>query len=174
MQYDIDASEWLNTPEPLRLSALRGRVVVVSAFQMLCRGCAEHSLPQAAKLHQAFAREDLVVIGLHSVFEHHAVMTPDALRAFVHEYRLGFPIAIDRPQSHSALPATMQAWGLRGTPSLMLFGRDGVLAYEHFGHLDDLRLGMVLGELLSHSAPQATAVPAAEADSPDAPVCRIN
>lgn len=55
MQYDMDASEWLNTPEPLRLSALRGRVVVISAFQMLCRGCGEHSLPQAAKLHQAFA-----------------------------------------------------------------------------------------------------------------------
>jgi peroxiredoxin len=149
MLREIDASEWLNTPEPLTLSSLRGRVVVVTAFQMLCRGCATVSLPQASRLHQTFPRADLVVIGLHSVFEHHSAMTPEALRAFVHEYQLNFPIAIDRPEARSAVPATMQAWALKGTPSLMVLGRDGALAVRHFGHLDDLRLGCLLGELMA-------------------------
>ncbi|ANP91662.1 hypothetical protein BA011_36865 (plasmid) [Rhizobium leguminosarum] len=31
--------EWFNTSEPLTLAALRGRVVMVCAFQMLCRCC---------------------------------------------------------------------------------------------------------------------------------------
>ena len=103
-----------------------------------------------------FPRNDLVVIGMHSVFEHHHVMTPDALRVFASEYRLQFPIAIDRPQENSSVPATMQKWALRGTPTLLVFGRDGELALNHFGHLDDLRLGALLGGLIAHH-PGATA-----------------
>ena len=159
MPYEIEASEWLNTPKPLTLSALKGRVVVVTVFQMLCRGCATVSLPQASQLDVAFSRNDLMVLGLHSVFEHHHVMTSDALRAFAHEYRLGFPIAIDRPCEGSAIPSTMRAWSLDGTPTLMVFGRDGQLALKHFGHIEDLQLGALLGSLIAaRAAPSADAV----------------
>ena len=150
MAYEIEASDWLNTDKPLSLPSLRGRVVVVTVFQMLCPGCAQFSLPQARDLHLAFARDDLVVIGMHSVFEHHHVMTPEALRVFVREYRLQFPIAIDRPQEGSSVPATMRKWALNGTPTLMMFGRDGGVALQHFGHLDDLRVGALLGKLIAH------------------------
>ena len=149
MPYEIDASEWINTDAPTSLAALRGKVVAVAVFQMLCPGCAQLSLPQARNLHSAFAGDDVAVIGLHSVFEHHEVMTPAALRVFASEYRLPFPIAIDRPEEGSSVPATMRSWALRGTPTLMLFGRDGALALRHFGHLDDLRLGVVLGQLIA-------------------------
>ena len=174
MSFDIDASEWLNTAEPLSLPALRGRVVLVTAFQMLCRGCATLSLPQARNLHLSFSRDDLVVIGLHSVFEHHHVMTPDALRAFVHEYRLPFPIAIDRPREGALLPETMRAWALEGTPTLMVFDREGRLALQHFGHLDDLRLGALLGGLIERRPPgceQAEAAPNGRQGADAGPVC---
>jgi peroxiredoxin len=174
MLHEIEANEWLNTPESMRLSALRGRVVVVTAFQMLCRGCATVSLPQASNLHPAFSRKDLVVIGLHSVFEHHHVMTPDALRAFVHEYRLIFPIAIDRPSKHSSVPATMQAWALNGTPTLMLFDRRGELVLQHFGHLDDLRLGAMLGELISRKPGESTGTMRIDPVAGNAPVCNAD
>lgn len=149
MSHEIEASGWLNTDRPLSLASLRGRVVVVTVFQMLCPGCVQLSLPQARALHLAFEREDVAVIGLHSVFEHHHVMTPEALRVFASEYRLQFPIAIDRPQEGSTIPVTMRKWALGGTPSLMVFGRDGELALQHFGHLDDLHLGVLLGKLIS-------------------------
>ena len=174
MLHEIEASEWLNPPDPLSLSALRGRVVMVAAFQMLCRGCATVSLPQASKLQQAFPREDLVVIGLHSVFEHHHVMTPDALRAFVHEYRLTFPIAIDRPSEHSPVPTTMQAWELKGTPTLMLFDRCGELVLQHFGHLDDLRLGAILGELISRKPGESMSAIHIGSVAGNAPVCNAD
>ena len=64
MSFDIDASEWLNTAEPLSLPALRGRVVLVTAFQMLCRGCATLSLPQARNLDPAAKRLGRVRIGI--------------------------------------------------------------------------------------------------------------
>jgi len=145
----LRVARWFNTPQPLALDALRGRVVAVHAFQMLCPACVSHGLPQAARLHEMFGRNDLVVIGLHTVFEHHAVMGADALQAFIHEYRLRFPIGIDEPDPRGSLPKTMAAWDLQGTPSLLLFDRLGRLQLKHFGHLDDLALGVVLGQLMA-------------------------
>ncbi len=152
MFYEIYASQWLNTATPLSLASLRGRVVVVTAFQMLCPGCVINSLPQAKKLDTLFSRDDLRIIGLHSVFEHHEVMGPAALQAFAHEYRLNFPIAIDQACESGPLPRTMKEWGLGGTPSTIIFDRDGNLALKELGHLDDLRLGAFVGQLIAQQA----------------------
>jgi len=81
---ELMVASWLNTPEPLVLENLQGRVVVLHAFQMLCPGCVSHGLPQAAAIHELYRSDEVQVIGLHSVFEHHAVMTLDALKVFVH------------------------------------------------------------------------------------------
>ena len=62
---ELAVSEWLNTDTPLTLAGLRGQVVVIEAFQMLCPGCVAHGLPQAQRVQSAFGR-DLVVLGLHS------------------------------------------------------------------------------------------------------------
>lgn len=148
---ELQVEQWFNTPEPLTLASLRGRVVVVHVFQMLCPACVVHSLPQAQQIRAAFPEQDVVVMGLHSVFEHHHVMTPQALQAFIHEYRLTFPIGIDQPSTTSLLPLTLQAYGLRGTPSLLLIDREGRLHLNHFGHLDDLRVGVLLGQLLAQT-----------------------
>lgn len=43
-------STWLNTPEPIALESLRGRVVLLHAFQMLCPGCVAHGLPQTERV----------------------------------------------------------------------------------------------------------------------------
>ena len=144
----LQVSEWINTPQPLDLPSLRGRVVVVYAFQMLCPACVAHSLPQAAKLHEVFDPQQVVVLGLHTVFEHHDAMTPVALRAFAHEYRLAFPIGIDQASAKGdPIPRTMQAYGLRGTPSLLLIDRAGRLRLNHFGHVGDLQVGVLVARL---------------------------
>nr|HRO16492.1 TlpA disulfide reductase family protein [Paracoccus sp. (in: a-proteobacteria)] len=110
-----DIARWFNSP-PLTLAALRGRVVAIHCFQMLCPGCVGRSLPQMQQLH-AMRMADLAVIGLHTVFEHHEAMTPVALGAFLSEYRIAFPVGVDRPGEDGPLPATMRAWGLQGTPT---------------------------------------------------------
>ena len=146
-------SHWLNTPEPIDLGNLVGQVVAIFAFQMLCPACVAHSLPQASKLRQSFFPSELAIIGLHTVFEHHAVMRPEALEAFIHEYRLPFPVAVDAASANSPLPQTMAAWGLQGTPSLILLGRDGLLDSCHFGAISDLALGAHIGRLLAQPRP---------------------
>lgn len=150
---ELQVAHWLNTPTPITLDTLRGRVAVLHAFQMLCPGCVSHGLPQAQRLHQLFPAKQLAVVGLHTVFEHHAVMgSAAALRAFVHEYRLSFPIGIDQPDWQHGVPLTMQALQLRGTPSLVVLDQQGLVRLHHFGAVDDLQLGALLGRLIG--APQ--------------------
>lgn len=146
---DLQISQWLNTPEPISLALLRGRVVVLHAFQMLCPGCVSTGLPQASRVHTIFSKQEVVVIGLHTVFEHHAVMGADALEVFVHEYDLTFPIGIDQASAIGHVPMTMSAYGLKGTPSLVVLDREGRKRLNHFGHMDDMRLGALLGHLIA-------------------------
>ena len=140
-------TEWLNAPAPLSLAALRGRIVMLTAFQMLCPGCVAEGLPQAQRVAATFKSSDVVVIGLHSVFEHHDAMGPNALRAFLHEYKIRFPVGIDKPDG-VGLPHTMQTYGFQGTPTTLLFDREGQLRRHVFGHVSDLQLGAELMALI--------------------------
>ncbi len=146
---EIEASEWLNSTKPLSLGALKGKVIAIHAFQMLCPGCVSHGIPQAKAMHELFDKDKVQVIGLHSVFEHHDVMTANALRAFVHEYRLTFPIAIDQPGEGTPLPKTMEKYELRGTPSLIVIDRQGRIRAHQFGQIHDMAIGNLVGQLLA-------------------------
>src|SRR3546814_7079352 len=116
----------------------------------LCPGCVSHGIPQAKAIHAAFPSDKFKVIGLHSVFEHHDAMTPVSLKAFAHEYRLGFPIGIDRAgPDGEAIPQTMRAYGLQGTPTLILIDKAGHVRMQHFGQIEDLRVGAMIGQLLT-------------------------
>jgi len=147
-----EIAHWLNTP-PLSLAGLRGRPVLAVAFQMLCPGCVSQGLPQAQRARTVFAETDLVVLGLHTVFEHHEAQgTREALAAFLHEYRINFPVGIDAQDANTRLPRTMSAYGMRGTPTTLLFDRAGQLRLHQFGHLDDMRLGAVIASVLEGAA----------------------
>ena len=136
---ELVVSRWLNAGESLSLGRLKGRVVVLLAFQMLCPGCVEHAIPQAKRLRARFNPEQVAIIGLHSVFEHHAAMTPAALEVFVSEFKLPFPVAIDEPDG-VGLPRSMAAYQMQGTPTLLLFDRAGRLRRHYFGRPDDIML----------------------------------
>nr|WP_210334679.1 redoxin domain-containing protein [Ensifer sp. ENS10] len=154
---ELAVSTWFNTPAPFSLERLRGRVVFLHAFQMLCPACVSHGLPQTQRVKTVFRETDLQVIGLHSVFEHHAVMTPDALKAFIHEYRLTFPIAVDQPSDEGPIPKTMERYGMRGTPTAIIIGRDGHVEHHRFGIEDDMVIGARLATLLAAPIPNFAA-----------------
>jgi len=148
---ELSVSEWLNTDTPLTLAGLRGRPVLLHAFQMLCPGCVSHGTPQTQRAHDMFRNSDLQVIGLHTVFEHHAAMTPVSLKAFVHENRLTFPIGVDTPGQDTPIPATMAAYGMQGTPTLILIRRNGTVYHHGFGQQDDMAIGAMIAALLSET-----------------------
>ncbi|MBX3645375.1 MAG: redoxin domain-containing protein [Rubrivivax sp.] len=141
---------WLNS-EPLDLEQLRGHVVLLHAFQMLCPACVSHGLPQMQRVAALFSGRPLTIVGLHTVFEHHAAMGLQSLRAFVHEYRIGFPVGVDAPSDDGPIPRTMRAYAMQGTPTLVLIDAQGRLRRQVFGIHDDLLLGADLALLLAEA-----------------------
>jgi peroxiredoxin len=150
-------AQWFNASPPLTLESLRGKVVVLEAFQMLCPGCVSHGLPQAKRVRETFPQDRVAVIGLHTVFEHHDAMQPESLRAFVHEYGIRFPVAVDQPGESGPIPQTMQAYAMQGTPTLVLIDAAGLLRARHFGQVADLQLGAEIATLLGEAASGASA-----------------
>lgn len=139
----------------MSLADLRGSVVVIEAFQMLCPGCVSHGLPQAQRVAATFG-SDVTVIGLHTVFEHHDAMGPVSLEAFLHEYRITFPVGVDELSPDRGAPVTMRRLGLRGTPSLVLVDRRGHVRLNAFGQIDDLALGAQIARLIDEPASDQT------------------
>lgn len=150
---DLEVSSWFNTDSAISLNGLRGRVIAIEAFQMLCPGCVSHGLPQAQRIERVFAGE-VTVLGLHTVFEHHDAMGPVSLQAFLHEYRIRFPVGIDVHDRPGGMPITMTRYQLQGTPSLILIDRLGRLRLSAFGQIDDLAVGAALARLIDEQPGQ--------------------
>ena len=133
---------WFNTERPLLLAGLRGRVVVLVAFQVFCPNSIGIAIPQAKRIHETFEPKDV-----HATFEHHDAFSVPVLKACIQEYRLKFPIALDQPNHAGPIPHTMDLYKMRGTPSLVLIDRQGLVRKHAFGAVDDLRIGAEIGAL---------------------------
>jgi peroxiredoxin len=155
---ELTVQTWFNTDRPINLSTLRGRVVVLIAFQVLCPNSLAFAIPQARRIHETFEPSDVAVVGLHATFEHHEAYNLAVLRAFIHEYRLKFPVALDSPNAAGPIPHTMDRYNMRGTPSLVLIDRQGLVRKHAFGASDDLRIGAEIGALTQEA--RAAAKPA--------------
>jgi len=131
--------------------------VVLVAFQALCPNSIAYAIPQARRIHETFEPNDVAVIGLHTTFEHHEAHGAAVLKAFIHENRLKFPIALDSPNPAGPIPHTMDRYKMRGTPSLVLIDRDGLIRKHAFGAADDLRIGAEIGALVQESRAAASA-----------------
>lgn len=136
---ELAVAKWLNTDAPPTLAALKGKVVVLAAFQMLCPGSAKHLVPQAQRLAENFSGDEVAVVGLHMVFERHNEMTPDRLKDFLAENEITFPVGIDQPNGKH-MPKTMESYEIQGTPTILVFDRQGRLRRHYLGGVDDVRI----------------------------------
>ncbi|MDP3222649.1 MAG: TlpA family protein disulfide reductase, partial [Rubrivivax sp.] len=62
-----------------------------------------------------------------------------------------FPVGVDAPSGdgRQPIPVTMQAYGMQGTPSLVLIDRNGHLRQHAFGAVEDLVLGAAIATLIA-------------------------
>jgi peroxiredoxin len=145
-------SHWFNSDHAITLDELRGRVVLIHTFQMLCPACVMHATPQAVRLWQHYRQRginNVVVFGLHTVFEHHDVMTPAALAVYLHEFRVPFPVGVDMPGINGPIPQTMEAYNTQGTPTTLLIDGAGRLRKHHFGIESDQSLMAEIDHLIA-------------------------
>lgn len=116
---------WFNTPEPLSLAGLRGKVVLVDFWTYGCINCIR-TLPHIQRLHEQHARAGLVVIGMHTpefAFER----SPENLKAAIKRHGLTYPIAQDNQYK------TWENFRNRYWPAQYLIDREGKIVFFHFG-----------------------------------------
>ncbi len=140
-QLNID--QWVNG-DPNYLNELQGQPVLLHFFQMLCPACVVQSLPLMQALWDRRSQHGIKILVIHSVFEHHEHMNALALKAFLSEFRYTFPVAIDAAGA-GRLPQTMAKLGIQGTPSSLVINRDGHESWRHFGRLEGLDYGLLVG-----------------------------
>lgn len=119
---------WLGSP-PLRITELRGKVVLVDFWTFDCANCVR-TLPSLKRWHTRYAAEGLVVIGIHTpefAFERER----ENVEAAIRRYEIEYPVALDNRY------ATWTAWKNRYWPSVYLVGRNGRLVFRHEGEGDD-------------------------------------
>jgi hypothetical protein len=99
-------------------------------------------------------------------------MGRDALEVFVHEYRLNFPIGIDKYEGPpQGVPLTMHAYQMQGTPTLILIDKTGHIRLHRFGHVSDLTVGFSIGALLAEEIDESAQVPAATRENDGSAAC---
>lgn len=137
--------------EPVTLSALRGKVVIVTFWASWCAPC-RAELPVLDRLQEVAGREQLAVIAVN--FKEDRRLYRRMLRRDLGE--LGLTLVHDRRGKVS------DAYGVRAIPHMFLIDHHGTIAYEHVGYTPDMLDGFleeVSGLLQQQVQDGATAAP---------------
>lgn len=122
---ELENTVWLNVEQPLRLSALHGKVVLLDMWTLGCINC-QHVIPSLRDLHEKYAAQGLVIIGNHYP-EFSYEQDLKKLKAAIEEYRIPYAVAQDNDGQ------TWQAYDNRYWPTLYLIDKQGHIRYVHIG-----------------------------------------
>ena len=102
--------------ETVTLSDLRGQVVIVNLWATWCGPC-RLEMPAFKKVYEEYKDRGLVILAINSTSQD----THAAVKTFVAEYQLPFPIPLDTKGEVARL------YRLSALPSTFFIGRDGVI-----------------------------------------------
>lgn len=146
-----DVTEWING-DPGPLARMRGQVVVIEFFQILCKGCNAFGLPLMRRLEEEYAgRDDIRFVMIHSVFAHHDRQTPETLRAFIGERGIRTSVGVDRHARGRSSPETMNRYRLAGTPVIAVIDKQGILRFRRLGRFDPDRVRRYIDRCLDET-----------------------
>jgi thiol-disulfide isomerase/thioredoxin len=152
---EISAEAWYNG-DPVKLSELRGKVVLLHFFQVNCPACFTESIPKMEFIHRKYGGKDVVVIGVACAFEEWGINTKENLEKFLKEGKvtdhvesmikkaglekmivdskygmsMTHAVALDKGEKGSA-SETFETYGANGTPFEVLIDRSGRVVGAH-------------------------------------------
>jgi thiol-disulfide isomerase/thioredoxin len=140
----VGVEPWFNTADgqPLRLTALRDRVVLLEFWTFACVNC-QRTLPFLRRMHGRYQRE-LAVVGVHSpefAFERSVENVERAVR----QGGLEYPVGLDNEFR------AWNAYGNRYWPTIYLIDRAGRIRYTHIGEGDYGRTETAIRALLAEA-----------------------
>lgn len=119
----------------VRLSALKGRVVVVNFWATWCHGC-QLEIPSFIEVQRKYVDRGLTIIGVS--------LDDDgwkSVRPWIKESRVNYPIVIGNGN-------LSQEYGVSGLPETVLVDREGRVANTHAGVVDRIALEQQIQALL--------------------------
>lgn len=122
------SGEWFNS-EPLELTDLRGKVVLVEMWTFSCYNC-YRSIPTLRDFYAGFGTEGFEIIGVHTPeFEHEKV--PENVAAALLKHDVSWPVFQDNDFK------TWRAYNNRAWPTFYLLDREGNIRYTHRGEISE-------------------------------------
>ncbi|RYF58548.1 MAG: thioredoxin family protein [Comamonadaceae bacterium] len=131
---------WLNS-EPLALSQLRGRVVLVDFWTYACINCIR-TLPHVNRWAELYTPQGLTVVGVHTP-EFPFERTTSNVEVAMRRHGVKHPVAQDNRYG------TWKAYSNQYWPALYLIDAQGRIRYKHFGEGEYERTESVIRALLA-------------------------
>jgi peroxiredoxin len=105
----------------LKLSELRGKVVLINFWASWCGPCRQE-MPVLDELYQHYHSLDFTVLGVN------VEQTSDDAKSLLKDVSVSFPILFDSDNKVSKM------YDVKGMPSTVLVDRDGNVRYMHMGY----------------------------------------
>ena len=143
-----DTQRWFNTPAgtPLKLSSLRGKVVLVDFWTYTCINCIR-TLPYLKAWYSNYHKDGLVIVGVETPefqFEHEAGNVENA----INQFGINYPVVQDNNEG------TWNAYGNEYWPADYLIDANGVVRYTSFGEGEYGKTETAIRALLAESGAQ--------------------
>lgn len=147
----LTVGPWINSP-PLTAEQLKGKVVLIDFWTYSCINCLR-SIPYVRAWHERYARDGLVVIGVHApefAFERDL----GNVRKAVTDLGIPYPVALDNGFN------LWRAFQNRYWPAHYFIDAQGRVRYHHFGEGNYVKSEQVIRQLLAEAG-RAPSGPAA-------------
>jgi thiol-disulfide isomerase/thioredoxin len=119
------------------LGSLKGHAIYLNFFATWCQPCKEE-VPYISKLSQAYARDNVVVIGVDEL------ESADKVKQFANTYKLVYPLTVDGTGSVGG------DYGLLGLPLHVFIAPNGTVAQYKVGEMSEDQVRAALQSLSRH------------------------
>ncbi|MDO8560290.1 MAG: thioredoxin family protein [bacterium] len=123
----VGIQQWFNTAnnQPVQLSDLRGKVVIVDFWTYSCINCIR-TMPYITAWDKKYRDHGLVIIGVHTP-EFEFEKDPANVAGKIKDYGIEYPVAMDNRYD------TWNAYGNQFWPAKYFIDHEGNIVWRHFG-----------------------------------------
>ena len=132
---------FVNTPAPIKLADLKGKVVLVHFWTYTCINCI-HTIPHLNDWYQKYSNRGLVIVGVQTP-EFSDEKNIDNVKTAVNNFQIKYPVILDNDY------ANWNAYGNNYWPRDYLVDNQGYIRYSHIGEGDYTQTEQMIQSLLA-------------------------